>query len=132
MNSGAFSCAPFASRGSPLLDLALCSWRGSGADVCSSKFGAQMSEQLLDFERRIIQAMLGADVSDRIGPQMLQSIAWVHPVVLALTCGHAMNLVHARSGRRGGPRHRGCPAQPAYLALGNSFYPKPSFGWRAA
>ena len=55
-----------------------------------TKFGAQISEQMLDFERRIIQAMLGAEVKDRIGPQMLQSIAWVHPVVLALTWGHAI------------------------------------------
>jgi ABC-type transport system involved in multi-copper enzyme maturation permease subunit len=55
-----------------------------------TKFGAQISEQMLDFERRIIQAMLGAEASDRIGPQMLQSIAWVHPVVLALLLGHAM------------------------------------------
>src|SRR5262245_42717610 len=55
-----------------------------------TKFGAQISQQMLDFERRILQAMLGAEASDRIGPQMLQSIAWVHPVVLALLLAHAI------------------------------------------
>jgi len=55
-----------------------------------TKFGAQISHDMLDFERRILQAMLGAAVSDRIGPQMLQSIAWVHPVVLALAAAHAL------------------------------------------
>jgi ABC-2 type transport system permease protein len=56
------------------------------------KFGAQMSEQWLqlDFARGIMQAMLGTEIGDRIGPQMFQSIAWVHPVPLALTWAHAL------------------------------------------
>jgi len=56
------------------------------------KFGAQMSEQWLqmDFARGIIQAMLGTEIGDRLGPQMFQSIAWVHPVALALTWAHAL------------------------------------------
>jgi ABC-2 type transport system permease protein len=45
---------------------------------------------MLDFERRIMQAMLGAEVSGKLGPQMLQSIVWVHPVVLALLLAHAI------------------------------------------
>src|SRR5262245_42067638 len=57
-----------------------------------SKFGAQISQEWLrmDRQRRIIQAMLGTEVGDRIGPQMLQAIAWIHPVVLALTWAHAI------------------------------------------
>ena len=57
-----------------------------------SKFGAQMSQEWLqvDFARGIMQAMLGTEISDRIGPQMFQSMAWVHPVVLALVWAHAL------------------------------------------
>lgn len=56
------------------------------------KFGAQMSKEWLqlDFARGIMQAMLGTEVADRLGPQMFQSIAWVHPVVLSLTWAHAL------------------------------------------
>jgi ABC-2 type transport system permease protein len=56
------------------------------------KFGSQMSEQWLqlDFARGIMQAMLGTEIGDRLGPQMFQSVAWVHPVVLALTWAHAL------------------------------------------
>src|SRR5437899_700843 len=56
------------------------------------KFGSQMSQEWLqmDFARGIIQAMLGTEVADRIGPQMFQSIAWVHPVMLALAWAHAL------------------------------------------
>jgi hypothetical protein len=56
------------------------------------KFGAQMSEQWLqmDFARGILQAMLGTEIGNRIGPQMFQSIAWVHPVPLALSWAHAI------------------------------------------
>ena len=56
------------------------------------KFGAQMSQEWLqlDFARGIMQAMLGTEIADRIGPQMYQSMAWVHPVVLALAWAHAL------------------------------------------
>ena len=56
------------------------------------KFGAQMSQEWLqlDFARGIIQAMLGTEIGDRLGPQMFQSMAWVHPVVLALAWAHAL------------------------------------------
>ena len=55
-------------------------------------FGTQMSQEWLqmDFARGIMQAMLGAEIADRIGPQMFQSMAWVHPVVLALAWAHAI------------------------------------------
>src|SRR5260370_22519180 len=56
------------------------------------KFGAQFGQEWLqmDFARGILQAMLGAEISDRIGPQMFQAMAWVHPVPLALTWAHAL------------------------------------------
>jgi len=56
------------------------------------KFGAQFGQQWLqmEFARGIMQAMLGTEIVDRIGPQMFQSIAWVHPVPLALTWAHAL------------------------------------------
>ena len=56
------------------------------------KFGSQMSEQWLqlDFARGIMQAMLGTEIGDHIGPQMFQAVAWVHPVALALTWAHAL------------------------------------------
>src|SRR5260370_39721825 len=55
------------------------------------KFSGQMSQEWLqmDFARGIVQAMLGTELSDRIGPQMFQPIAWVHPLPLALICAHA-------------------------------------------
>ncbi|SRR6266478_3706070 len=56
------------------------------------KFTGQMSQEWLqmDFARGIMQAMLGTELADRIGPQMFQSMAWVHPVPLALTWAHAI------------------------------------------
>src|SRR5882672_4520778 len=56
------------------------------------KFGSQMSEQWLqlDFARGIMQAMLGTEIGDHIGPEMFQAVAWVHPVALALTWAHAL------------------------------------------
>lgn len=58
------------------------------------KYGAQLSEQFLqfDFARGLLKAMLGTEVGDRIGPPLFHSIAWVHPVVLALTWAHALVL----------------------------------------
>src|SRR4029077_7545173 len=56
------------------------------------KFGAQMSQQWLqlDFARGIMQAMLGSEIGDRLGPDMFQAMAWVHPVPLALIWAHAI------------------------------------------
>src|SRR5215475_2133161 len=55
------------------------------------KFGSQFGQLWLqmEFARGIMQAMLGTETVD-IGPQMFQSIAWVHPVPLALTWAHAL------------------------------------------
>lgn len=56
------------------------------------KFGALIAEQWLQlpFARDMLQAMLGTEIGDRIGPQMFQAIAWVHPVTLALAWAHAL------------------------------------------
>ena len=56
------------------------------------KFGSQLSQQWLqlDFARGMLQAMLGTEILDRIGIQMFQSMAWVHPVVMSLTWAHAL------------------------------------------
>ncbi len=56
------------------------------------RFGSQLAEQWLqlDFVRGIVQAMLGTEIAGRVGPQIFQSVAWVHPVVLALTWAHAL------------------------------------------
>src|SRR5207247_11026217 len=56
------------------------------------KFGAQMTQEWLqmDFSRGIMQAMLGTEIAERIGPQMFQSIIWSHPVPLALVLAHAI------------------------------------------
>ena len=56
------------------------------------KFGAQMSQEWLqmEFARGIMQAMLGTEIGNRIGPQMFQAMAWVHPVPLALVWAHAI------------------------------------------
>ncbi len=56
------------------------------------RFGAQMGQEWLklDFTRGLIQAMLGTQVADILGPSTFQSIAWVHPVPLALLWAHAI------------------------------------------
>jgi len=58
----------------------------------------------MDFARGIMQAMLGTEIAERIGPQMFQSMAWVHPVPLALVWAHASvscTRVPAGEGDRG-------------------------------
>ena len=42
----------------------------------------------LPFFRNILQAVLGAEVGDSLGPKVLGSIAWVHPVALTIVAGH--------------------------------------------
>ena len=56
------------------------------------KFSAQISQDWLqmEFVRNIMQAMLGTDVTARIGPHLFHAMAWVHPVVLALGWSHAL------------------------------------------
>jgi ABC-2 type transport system permease protein len=56
------------------------------------KFGEQFSREWLqiEFARTIMEAMLGTEIKDRIGLPMFHAVAWVHPVVLALTWAHAL------------------------------------------
>ncbi len=42
----------------------------------------------LPFFRNIIQALLGAEVGDSLGPMVLNSLAWAHPIALILLAGH--------------------------------------------
>ena len=56
------------------------------------KFGAQLSQEWLklDFARGLMQSMVGTEFAERITLTMFQSMAWVHPVVLALVWAHAL------------------------------------------
>ncbi len=58
------------------------------------KFQAQLSAQLAGtpFLKDLIGAMIGADISAGIGPEMFAALPWVHPVVLALVWAHAIVL----------------------------------------
>ncbi len=62
--------------------------------VALPRLQEQLSRQLasLPFLQNIIGAMIGADVSGGIGPEMFAAIPWVHPVVLALVWAHAILL----------------------------------------
>ncbi len=55
-------------------------------------FQKEFSEQILQlrFVRAMVQAMIGADIAQGLGPQLFGSIAWVHPVVLATIWAHAI------------------------------------------
>lgn len=46
----------------------------------------------LEFAQRMLQALLGTDIGDQIGPSVFSSMAWVHPVVLAIIAAHATIL----------------------------------------
>ncbi len=54
----------------------------------ASHFAAQMTQ--FKFFQNIIQATIGADMGQGIGPEVFLAIAWVHPVVLALAWAHAV------------------------------------------
>jgi hypothetical protein len=55
------------------------------------KFASQISADMqVNFMRGIMQAMLGTEIATQVGPQIFQSIAWVHPVVLSLVWAHAL------------------------------------------
>jgi hypothetical protein len=42
----------------------------------------------IPFVKTMIGALLGSDLADEINARMLQSVVWVHPVVLAIVWGH--------------------------------------------
>ena len=55
-------------------------------------FQAQFSEALLQirFIQTFINAMLGANGSEQLGPETFMAFPWVHPVVLALVWAHSL------------------------------------------
>jgi ABC-2 type transport system permease protein len=55
-------------------------------------FASRLAQQWvqLEFFRGIMKAMLGTEIAGTLGPELFQSIAWVHPVVLALTWAHVI------------------------------------------
>lgn len=44
----------------------------------------------LPFVKRIIEGMLGTRMADQIGPEIIWSIPWAHPVMLSLVLAHAV------------------------------------------
>jgi len=42
------------------------------------------------FVRKLVAVLLGVDVNGDIGPMLLMSLAWVHPLVLSLAFAHAL------------------------------------------
>ncbi|MFQ5503975.1 MAG: ABC transporter permease subunit [Planctomycetota bacterium] len=52
----------------------------------------------LDFIRNILKALLGTDLAGQIGPFALYSIAWVHPVALAILFAQALVLCSRLAG----------------------------------
>lgn len=53
---------------------------------------SEHAEQLLQlqFVQRVIGALLGTEIGQTFGPDMIQSFAWVHPIALAVIWGHAI------------------------------------------
>jgi len=53
-------------------------------------FQEQMQSQLLSMPliRNFLKVLIGADVGEQLGPMIVGSIAWVHPVVLAVVWAH--------------------------------------------
>ncbi len=60
--------------------------------VVLPRFQQQVSMQILEmpFVKRIIEGMLGTRVADQVGPEMIGSIPWAHPVMLSLILAHAV------------------------------------------
>ena len=53
-----------------------------------SEIGLQMLE--MPFVKRIIEGMLGSKMADQVGPEILWSIPWAHPVMMSLILAHAV------------------------------------------
>lgn len=56
------------------------------------RYENQMGLQMLDmpFVKRVIEGMLGSRLSEQIGPEILWSIPWAHPVMMSLVLAHAV------------------------------------------
>lgn len=52
----------------------------------------ELTEDLLqiEFVRNLIQSLVGGDFDSPLGPDSLKSLAWVHPLVLAIVFAHAI------------------------------------------
>lgn len=46
----------------------------------------------VEFVQRILQALVGTEISDNIGPGVFQTIPWVHPIVLSLVWGYEIAI----------------------------------------
>ena len=46
----------------------------------------------IEFVRNILRGLLGSEIGDSIGPGMISSLAWVHPLVLALLWAHEITI----------------------------------------
>lgn len=46
----------------------------------------------LPFVENLVQALLGTELGDQMAAQAMQSVLWVHPIVLTLIWFHAINL----------------------------------------
>lgn len=59
-----------------------------------SSFQMELAEQWLqiEFMQQVIKALLGAELGDKLSPGVLRSIAWVHPVILALLWAHEITI----------------------------------------
>ncbi len=60
--------------------------------VVLPRYESQMGLQMLEmpFVKRIIEGMLGSKMADQVGPEILWSIPWAHPVMLSLILAHAV------------------------------------------
>ena len=74
-----------------LVGLLVCAFEGVIA-VVLPRYENQMGIQMLDmpFVKRVIEGMLGSKMADQIGPEILWSIPWAHPVMLSLVLAHAV------------------------------------------
>ena len=54
------------------------------------QFQEGLNDLLADipFVKTMITALLGSEIADEINARMLQSVVWVHPVVLTILWGH--------------------------------------------
>ena len=57
-------------------------------------FESQIADNWLEVEfvQVFVKALLGSEIGDSVGPGVWRSIAWVHPVILALLWAHEITL----------------------------------------
>jgi len=46
----------------------------------------------VEFIQKIVQALVGAEIAGNIGVEMLRTIAWVHPIILAMLWGYEIAI----------------------------------------